>query len=186
MPRIIRSPGKQVVLAQGTGHSNVSGPAYRHDRQHWNHQVHRHRHHRRGGNLHRHRCYGWQSAGTRFGQRHLQRWHESSLQQSWCCQPGKRVALRGQAVRHRIHKLIRKRCVLRTHWYGLRSSSATCMLRHLKGGHHKFGPSGGTANPAQLITATPYSSTNCLSGLAFSKDGQHCIPGAPVLRQRRL
>ncbi len=44
---------------------------------------------------------------------------------------------------------------------------------YLEGNIYKFGPSGGTANPAQLINATPYASTNCLSGLAFSKDGQH-------------
>ncbi len=44
---------------------------------------------------------------------------------------------------------------------------------YFEGNIYKFGPSGGTANPAQLVTTTPYSSTNCLSGLAFSKDGQH-------------
>jgi Pro-kumamolisin, activation domain/Bacterial Ig-like domain (group 1) len=44
---------------------------------------------------------------------------------------------------------------------------------YFEGNIYKFGPSGGTANPAQLVTTTPYSSTNCLSGLTFSKDGQH-------------
>jgi len=44
---------------------------------------------------------------------------------------------------------------------------------YFEGNIYKFGPSGGTASPAQLVTTTPYPSTNCLSGLAFSKDGQH-------------
>ena len=47
---------------------------------------------------------------------------------------------------------------------------------YFEGNIYKFGPSGGTASPAQRLTATPYpsgTSGDCLSGLAFSKDGQH-------------
>ena len=53
------------------------------------------------------------------------------------------------------------------------SSGNMYVATYFEGNIYKFGSSGGTASPAQLVTSTPYSSTNCLSGLAFSKDGQH-------------
>jgi hypothetical protein len=42
-----------------------------------------------------------------------------------------------------------------------------------QGGIYKFPPSGGVASPAFRLNSSPYAAFTCASGLAFSKDGQH-------------
>ncbi len=53
------------------------------------------------------------------------------------------------------------------------SSGNMYVATYFEGNVYKFGPSGGAAGSANRITTSPYASTDQLSGLAFSKDGQH-------------